>query len=791
MDDQSKYIQEDYKDSNNPDILKKGIEEYRDLYLKKDKELQELASCFECTPFPILKYDKYGKIFDVNQPALELFGINNEEDIYLYDIFPGLKPDFFLKKSDSNEFSSFEFEIKEKNYAFIIKEIKGTEHCIMFGNDISKHVKTKRELAESQERYRKLSELAFEGLILHRENRIIDCNEAFEKMSGYPLTDILGSKVSEILSEDEDGVKNEMLFYLFGPFELTLSKRNGDRLFTEIRSRTVNIEGSKITVTAVRNISERKKAEKITNIIYEISKAVNSSISLDELYQFIHITLGKIIDSSNFFIASYDKETGNIDFPYFVDEQVPNNSVQNLATSKTLASDVIFTGKPMLLNGDQIKNIYREIKNKHWGVISKSWLGVPLKVKNDVIGIMGIQKYAGSGTYSYLDIKVMESVTDQIAFAIEQKKAEDLLKANEKKFRTMFENIQDVYYETLMDGTLTMLSPSFSRISNYKNDDFIGKKLISLYSDPEDRAVFIDNILDKGYVEDYEIVFKDRDGAGYPCSITSKIIYSDDGKPYKICGTLRNISRRKKAEEELKKSEARLQEAIQTKDKFFSILAHDLRSPFSGILVLSETLRYDIEELTRNEISDLVTALNRTSNNVYKLLNNLLEWAKIQRGTIENEPLSFNISSLITENILLIESKAKDKGITIESLLPNETYVYADYNMIDTVLRNLLNNGVKFTSASGKVIVKAENDNEGTINIIIEDNGIGIKRENLDKLFTIGSNISSIGTADERGTGLGLIICKEFVEINKGRMIIESEEGRGTRACFSVPSGEK
>jgi signal transduction histidine kinase len=237
----------------------------------------------------------------------------------------------------------------------------------------------------------------------------------------------------------------------------------------------------------------------------------------------------------------------------------------------------------------------------------------------------------------------------------------------------------------------------------------------------------------------------------------------------------------------IEKQKRELEELNATKDKFFTIIAHDLKNPFNTVIGLAELLVERINTYDNNKIKEFVTQIHRFSTNAYNLLEDLLQWAKSQTGRMEINPEKVDIYELAVENKAMFENKAAKKGVKIVVDIPMDTYANVDRNMISTVIRNLVSNAVKFTNNGDKITISSEHVNNA-IHINITDTGIGIPDKNLDKIFRIDSNLSTQGTADEAGTGLGLIISKEFVEKNGGTIHVESAEGKGSKFTFTVPT---
>lgn len=236
----------------------------------------------------------------------------------------------------------------------------------------------------------------------------------------------------------------------------------------------------------------------------------------------------------------------------------------------------------------------------------------------------------------------------------------------------------------------------------------------------------------------------------------------------------------------LEQQKDQLQELNSTKDKFFSIIAHDLRSPFQSLLGLSEMLLGEINQNTSAEEKSYVKAIYDSSHNIFALVENLLTWSRMQTNKLTLVPGQIYVSSIIENITSLLQPNLVQKHITVETELKTAKSGYADKNMIEMVIRNLVSNAIKFTSENGKIHISLT-ENINNLQIEIHDNGIGISKDDQEKLFRIDSNYSTKGTNGESGTGLGLIICKEFIERNNGTIWIKSHPGEGSSFFFTIP----
>jgi len=236
----------------------------------------------------------------------------------------------------------------------------------------------------------------------------------------------------------------------------------------------------------------------------------------------------------------------------------------------------------------------------------------------------------------------------------------------------------------------------------------------------------------------------------------------------------------------ISKSEAELKESNATKDKFFTIISHDLKGPFSSLLGFSDILATEAEKYNKDTIVEFSKIINTSAHHLFDLVQNLLLWAGSQSGKLRNNPEKINLRELCVKNISILKNNAEEKNIALNQEIPEDQYVYVDRNIASTVIRNLVSNAIKFTNSGGTVtITSVQKDN--LIEISIIDTGIGISEENRKKLFRIDTHYSTEGTSAEKGTGLGLITCKEFIEKSGGKIWIEGEQGNGSTFKFTLP----
>ena len=354
-------------------------------------------------------------------------------------------------------------------------------------------------------------------------------------------------------------------------------------------------------------------------------------------------------------------------------------------------------------------------------------------------------------------------------------------KRREYYYNTILNNIGDPVFVKDDQSRLLMVNDAFCEIFNLQRDQIIGKTLSEDVS-PEERDIFLKidkQVLENGIENINEETLTVRGGETRIISTKKTRFLDADNKKY-LVGVIHDITDRKKTENSLK-------ELIATKDKLFSIVAHDLRSPFNSIIGFSELLKENSNDILLEDSEQYIKIINSAAKNTLILLDNLLNWAKSQTGQLSFNPEKILFSEVAQEIITLSKSIAKSKNIALECSCTDNLEIFVDVNMLNTVLRNLISNAIKFTNVGGHIKVSAALKQDH-VEITISDNGIGINKEKCSELFNIASNTTTtIGTADENGSGLGLVLCKEFIQKNNGDIWVESEENKGSNFIFTLP----
>lgn len=368
-----------------------------------------------------------------------------------------------------------------------------------------------------------------------------------------------------------------------------------------------------------------------------------------------------------------------------------------------------------------------------------------------------------------------------------RKRIEQDLSDSKRKYQDIVDLLPEAIYETDTNGYLTFANAYGMKLLKLTNIDLLqGIKVDDFISPADKDRLFEDfnKVLVNQTINRAEFNFISRDGIIVPLSINAVPVLNDN-KVTGIRSVAVDMSEHNKIQEALIKYADDLKILNASKDKFFSIVAHDLKNPFQGLLGFSDFLYSDYDNLTEDEKKEYIGYIRITSRNAYNLLDNLLQWSRLQSGRIEINPAKINLFTAINSVIELLTSNAIRKKISVINKADQKLIVNSDNNMLNSILQNLISNAIKFTRQNGVVEIVSELS-DGFVKVSVADNGVGINEKDIKKLFKIDQQISYVGTMDETGTGLGLLLCKEMVELIGGNISVESEEGKGSKFSFTL-----
>ena len=362
------------------------------------------------------------------------------------------------------------------------------------------------------------------------------------------------------------------------------------------------------------------------------------------------------------------------------------------------------------------------------------------------------------------------------------------MKWTEDNFKQLVKNSFDMIVLLNEKGVQQYVSHSCEKILGFKPKELTGIDVIKLMIHPDDkkevRRAFREVLQNKahGGVQ-YRHKHKNGHWVYLEAYGTNQTHNPSIGS---VILNVRNITERKKTEDQLRESQEHLRRLNATKDKFFSIIAHDLKSPFNSIIGFSNLLLDRVKDTNEPEIFKYASLIRESSIQSMDLLTNLLKWSQSQTGSINFDPGYLNLHTMAEKIISFFIPVANQKKIAIRHEIPENYSLYADYELIHTILRNLISNSIKFTHPQGEVVLEVKKEYD-TSKISVSDNGVGIENTVLQRLFRIDKHFSTHGTRNEKGSGLGLLLCKDFVEMHKGKIQCKSKPGKGSIFFFTIP----
>jgi PAS domain S-box-containing protein len=470
-----------------------------------------------------------------------------------------------------------------------------------------------------------------------------------------------------------------------------------------------------------------------------------------------------------------------------------------LAWNTSLAFSILFFGilfgfgmneMPLkLLNGDSVRaRLMRGfLPVTLLIIIISGWIDtIIMRLYNDHVLVAAVVTLLSLFVLGIILLNLAKKIGNDIDNIFESRdRTENALRISEMKYRNLIEVLPDGVYRSTHEGKFVEVNPAMLKMLGYHNLEELMAIDIKrqLYFAIEDRErLVLDTSPDRLNI----FQMKKKDGSGVWIEGHGWHIRDDEGRILYHEGILRDVTERKTAEMQLRNYSDKLEELNATKDKFFSIIAHDLKGPFNGILGFSELLKNGVRNLDSDTIQLYAGMIYSSSKSTYSLLEELLDWARIQQSNMPYRIDSIILNKIVSETTELMVEKSTAKLIAVINRTPEDLVVLADEYMLKIVLRNLISNALKFTPTYGTVEIKAvsrANEHE----ISVKDSGVGISKTDIEKIFKIGINHTSLGTEKEIGTGLGLVLCKEFVEKHGGHIWVESEEGKGSEFRFTIP----
>lgn len=372
----------------------------------------------------------------------------------------------------------------------------------------------------------------------------------------------------------------------------------------------------------------------------------------------------------------------------------------------------------------------------------------------------------------------------------QRKSYEGALIESEGRFSTLIRQMNEGVAIIDYKGIVLFANPAAETILGISQQNLVGKNAREIFGLKNFRAIHreTEKCL-KGQQSGFEYELYLSDGSNKILAGSSTTQLKEDDR-FESFVLFRDISARRRSEEEIRIQNDQLQQSNNEKDKFFAILAHDLRSPISSFLGLAEVMAEDSNTMTMSEIEEISKSLFLSASNLYQLLENLLEWSLLRRGHSQCQPEKISLNKLMGRSVEPFREAALRKKISLSIDLKQTYHVISDTKMTETIFRNLISNALKYTHGNGRVVISAKPVRMGEIEIAVNDTGIGMSEDLLSKLFQLNEQVCRKGTEGEASSGLGLLICKEFTEIQGGSIWAESAEDRGSTFYFTLKLAE-
>jgi PAS domain S-box-containing protein len=790
--------------------ITKDITELKEIQEELRNAKERYEELIRTAPDGIVVLDLDGKIIISNEAFPKSGGYTVSEVIGMnFANFPGFQEKDALRYQKifkgfirGEVIEPVEIKWYDKNHGLHISELHMSPlkrdnkiYAIQaIARDITEKVKFIDALKSSEKQYRTSLDSMQEGMhLVNRNLEILFANKALidlAKSLGLNQ-DFIGKIIfeafpflSRIVSEEYKEVFRTGTIHKKEEF-FTIGER---KVFTSTRLIPIQ-ERDKVEriLTIIEDITERKKSEQVRELMYTISDSVTQTKNLGELSQVIRKELGKVFDTTNFYIALYNKNKETLTLPLFVDEK---DSFNEIPAKNTLTGYLIRNNRPILMKNEQIEELVRMGEIDDVGTPSKIWLGVPLKIKDEIIGALVVQHYENENAYSETDLEFLEFVSNQIGLSIETKKAYDDITIEKAYFEQLFQNSPETIVLTDIEGNLLKVNSEFERLFGFTVEEALGKKIDELIA-PEDfneEALTITHKVGSGEKVIIETVRQDKNKNKIHVSILGTPIEIGGGQ-VGVYGIYRDITDRIQYESNLKLAKEKAEESDKLKSAFLANMSHEIRTPMNAILGFSELLKN--EHITKEERDEYINIIRNKGNELLLIINDIIDISKIEAGDVRIIPEYFSIKEFMLE---IYQQFSGEKNIMNKEQVQfrlnmdrdQEPIIFTDKSRLKQVFNNLIQNAFKFTY-EGFVEIGFEPISETHIRFFVSDTGIGIPDDKQDIIFERFRQVDESISSQYGGTGLGLAISKNLTVLLGGDISVKSKPEHGSTFNVDMP----
>ena len=657
---------------------------------------------------------------------------------------------YFDKNREKKTYEAYFTYLNEKNDRIIIKSVDISDK-ILFEDGLKQSLKGLRDL---------LSKSPSMIINIDHDGQILYANPAFQKRLDYSEEELLSSSFYNLVDANyiDNNIFNFKSFIGDEPKQIDLPLKNKKGKITLFKG---VFHPSKDKETTLRNFSCFFNEYEEHSFGTEESKLFHSLV--ENAYDGIALTSdGRVLIANQSF--------ANI-FGYGKSSELINKEIVELSSN----DDII-----------KVAEYFRLLERKKEIPTRFDFLGKK-KDGSNIHTELSIGSFESNGKNYF--VMIARDVTERI-------RTQRAIRESEEKYRNITENIDDFLFTFERIGLALrpiFCTSSIQKVTGYTQAEFLtDSKMFLKAIHPSDFAQMkpkLINLLKSRIQLSGEFEFRIINKQGNIVWVRAKIniVRTGTGRIQKIFGLVSDVTFRKRAEEELKKSTQNLIKLNETKDRFISIISHDLRTPFSSILGFTDLLAND-EELTDDERKQYVKYIQESSRSMLALVNSLLDWTRLQTGRIKFEPQKIDVSKIVIDSVNALSGTAIQKGIEVTSFVNQSLHLFVDKSLILQVFNNLISNAIKFTNKGGSINILSEAVTSSRfVKFIVKDTGVGIKDDDLAKLFSVDAKYTSEGTAGEKGSGLGLSLVKEIIEKHGGAIEVESEYGKGTEFIFTLP----